>query len=36
MVTVGYGDLHPVNTKEILVIIIVQLVGIVNYGYFVN
>lgn len=36
MLTVGYGDLTPVNVTEILLIICVQNIGIVTYGYILN
>ena len=36
MLTVGYGDISPVNIDEIMVILMVQLVGIILYGYIVN
>ena len=36
MLTVGYGDLSPVNITEILMIICVQIIGICTYGYILN
>jgi len=36
MLTVGYGDISPVNIAEIIVIMVVQIIGIVTYGYIIN
>ena len=36
MLTVGYGDISPVNVNEILVILIVQIVGIATYGFIIS
>lgn len=36
MLTVGYGDISPVNIPEIIVIMIIQIIGIVTYGYIIN
>lgn len=36
MLTVGYGDISPVNISEIIVIMIIQIIGIVTYGYIIN
>ena len=36
MLTVGYGDISPVNIPEIIVIICIQIIGIITYGYIVN
>jgi hypothetical protein len=36
MVTVGFGDISPVNTKEKIFIIIMVLFSCMNFGYVVN
>lgn len=36
MLTVGYGDISPVNIAEILTILATQLIGIATFAYAVN
>ena len=36
MLTVGYGDLSPVNSVEFLVIVVIQILGVVIFAYVVN
>ncbi len=36
MLTVGYGDFSPVNIPEKMLIMLIQLLGIITYGYIVN
>lgn len=36
LLTVGYGDISPKNTAEILMILLTQLIGIATFAYAVN
>lgn len=34
--TIGYGDLHPYNLKETIVIIFIELIGCFYYNFFIS
>ena len=36
LLTVGYGDLTPTNSKEIIVVLFTQIIGIATFAYAVN
>lgn len=36
MLTIGYGDISPVNNIEIILILFTQIFGVITYGYILN
>lgn len=36
MLTIGYGDISPKNVEEKMVTIVIQIVGVIAFGYLLN
>ena len=36
MLTIGYGDISPKNVEEKLITIVIQIVGVIAFGYLLN
>lgn len=36
MLTIGYGDITPKCTEEIIITILIQIIGVVSFGYLLN
>lgn len=36
MLTIGYGDITPICTEEIIVTVLIEIIGVVSFGYLLN
>jgi hypothetical protein len=36
MLTIGYGDITPKCTEEIIITVLIEIVGVVSFGYLLN
>lgn len=36
MLTIGYGDVTPKCTEEIIITILIEIIGVVSFGYLLN
>lgn len=36
MLTIGYGDITPKNPQEIMITVLIEIVGVVSFGYLLN
>ncbi len=36
MLTIGYGDITPKSAPEIIVTVLIEIVGVVSFGYMLN
>jgi hypothetical protein len=36
MLTIGYGDIAPTHAGEVGVVILIQITGVVSFGYLLN
>jgi hypothetical protein len=36
MLTIGYGDITPKNQGEVMVVVLIEIVGVVSFGYLLN
>jgi potassium voltage-gated channel Eag-related subfamily H protein 5/cyclic nucleotide gated channel alpha 1 len=36
MLTIGYGDITPKCTEEIIITVLIEIVAVVSFGYLLN
>lgn len=36
MLTIGYGDITPKNPQEIMITVLIEIIGVVSFGYLLN